>query len=176
MTPLEPWFLSFGSDLLHWAGLVEGLAFFLGECDSSLVVQAFSKHSLVPWSLRNGWLNCLNLVSKMNFRVFHICREGNSCVNKLANHGFSVPSFTWWESVPNSCKAYYKKNNRLGLPNYRFCWPTLPRILVLSPHVFIFLSFSNNILAWWGWWGRECQQCQSELEPRESTWLTTSLN
>lgn len=39
------------------------------ECDSQLVVLAFSNTDLVPWKLRNRWKNCLDLSSSMFFRV-----------------------------------------------------------------------------------------------------------
>lgn len=37
------------------------------KCDSRLVVQAFRNHSIVPWRLRNKWLNCINATKNMFF-------------------------------------------------------------------------------------------------------------
>lgn len=39
------------------------------ECDSQMVVAAFSNSSLVHWKLKTRWLNCLDLVKKMKFTV-----------------------------------------------------------------------------------------------------------
>lgn len=59
------------------------------ECDSLIVVQAFSSNYKVPWKIQNQWLNCLVLCKQMNFGVFHIYREGNNCVDKLAIYAIS---------------------------------------------------------------------------------------
>lgn len=55
------------------------------ECDSALVVNAFKNQSLIPWKLRNRLENCLRIVSRMNFFVSHVYREGNCCADALAN-------------------------------------------------------------------------------------------
>jgi ribonuclease HI len=47
----------------HW------LNFWL-ETDSVLVVKAFSNLSLIPWSLRNRWMNCLLMTRSMIFFCF----------------------------------------------------------------------------------------------------------
>ncbi|MCH91676.1 glycerol-3-phosphate dehydrogenase [Trifolium medium] len=57
------------------------------ESDSILVVKAFSSSVLVPWALNNRWRNCRKLSSSMNFVVSHVYREGNQCVDGLANIG-----------------------------------------------------------------------------------------
>lgn len=63
------------------------------ECDSNLVVHAFHSLSVGPWKLRTRWLNCLKLVSSMNFHCTHIYRKGNMCADKLATHGISCNAF-----------------------------------------------------------------------------------
>jgi hypothetical protein len=42
------------------------------ESDSSLVVMAFKNDYMIPYCIRNRWLNCKNLLSHMNFVVTHI--------------------------------------------------------------------------------------------------------
>lgn len=54
---------------------------FLLESDSQLVVAAFKSNSIVPWSLRNRWNNCVALTKSMNFHVSHVYRKGNSCTD-----------------------------------------------------------------------------------------------
>lgn len=55
----------------------------------------------------------------MTFVYSHIFREGNSCADKLASHGFSVNGLVWWDFVPSfiSEEAFI---NGMGFPNYRF--------------------------------------------------------
>ncbi|GAU15839.1 hypothetical protein TSUD_236550, partial [Trifolium subterraneum] len=69
------------------------------ESDSRLVVLAFSKPSMVPWRIRNRWMNALLLTKSMRFMATHIYREGNHCADKLANIGLTVQTFTWWDDV-----------------------------------------------------------------------------
>jgi len=45
------------------------------ETDSQLVLLAFKTKALIPCSLRNRWLNCLELLKDINFFVSQlICR------------------------------------------------------------------------------------------------------
>lgn len=44
------------------------------ETDSELVVKAFKNNAIIPWHLRNRWLNCMQVISRMNFLVSHIFR------------------------------------------------------------------------------------------------------
>jgi len=37
------------------------------KCDSSLVINAITNNSLVPWIVRNRWMNCMLIVNSMNF-------------------------------------------------------------------------------------------------------------
>jgi len=58
------------------------------ECDSVLVCVALTARTNVSWILCNRWNTCLNYCGKIRFMVTHIFREGNVCVDKLANLGF----------------------------------------------------------------------------------------
>lgn len=89
------------------------------ECDSMLVVSAFSNVSLVPWHIRNRWKNCIYLTRQIQFRVSHIFREDNTCADKLASYSVSSHGFTWWDLVLGFLwENCYR--NRFSFPNYRF--------------------------------------------------------
>jgi ribonuclease HI len=64
------------------------------ESDSRLVL-AFSKPSMVPWRIRNRWMNALLLTKSMRFMTTRIYREGNHCADKFANIGLTIQAFTW---------------------------------------------------------------------------------
>lgn len=87
------------------------------ECDSQLVVQAFNSEGIVPWKLRNRWKNCKILASKMNFIISHVYREGNTCVDKLANFGVDNHGFNWWYLPPSFIRQEFSIN-KLGMPKY----------------------------------------------------------
>jgi ribonuclease HI len=89
------------------------------ECDSLLLVQAFSNVHLVPWKLKTKWKNCLHHIRDFRFRFSHIYREGNTCADRLANAGFFVDGVVWWDQLP-SCSRDSFSRDRVGLPNYRF--------------------------------------------------------
>lgn len=74
------------------------------ECDSTLVIAAFSSPAMVPWSLRNMWLHALYLSRKISFLSSHVFREGNTCADLLANHGIGISGFCWWDSIPSFIK------------------------------------------------------------------------
>ena len=57
------------------------------ECDSAIVVQAFSSRIRIPWTLVNRWNKCLQLVTNIKFGVSHILREGNVYADKIASFG-----------------------------------------------------------------------------------------
>ena len=62
------------------------------ETDSTLVLHAFSHPKSVHWSIYNRWMNCINHINHINFRISHIYREGNVCVAKLASFGAQILS------------------------------------------------------------------------------------
>lgn len=45
------------------------------ESDSKLVTLAVKSPQIVPWQIKNKWLNCLTLLKSMNFLLSHIFRE-----------------------------------------------------------------------------------------------------
>lgn len=92
------------------------------EYDSALVANTFTNHYLIPWKLRNRWENCLNLTSNMNLLVTHVYREGNGCVDALANKGLNLNVFTVWLEIPAIIRGNSDRD-RLGLPNFRFINP-----------------------------------------------------
>jgi len=84
-----------------------------------MVIRAFKNHSLVPWQIRNRWMNCMLLTRNMDFLATHIFREGNVCADQLAFTGHNLQNFTVWMNVPSCISESYIKN-RLGMPNFRF--------------------------------------------------------
>lgn len=89
------------------------------ESDSKLANLAVKSPNIVPWQLKNRWLNCVHLMSNMNCMITHIYREGNHCADKLARLGLALDGFLWWNSPPVDIREDLIKN-RLGLPFYRF--------------------------------------------------------
>lgn len=88
------------------------------ESDSTLVVMAFNKMSMIPCSLRNKWINCRKLLCGMNFVVTHIYREGNRCADKLASKGLDIEGVTIWMNMPDFINKFVI-HDRLGMPNFR---------------------------------------------------------
>lgn len=91
------------------------------ETDSQLILLAFKAKNMIPCTLRNRWINCLQLLLSMNFFVTHIYREGNSCADSFANLGLAVSSLVWFPSLPSQIANDFTRN-RLGLPNFRFSY------------------------------------------------------
>jgi ribonuclease HI len=91
------------------------------ESDSQLVILAFKSISVIPWSLRNRWYNCIFRLRNMRFFVSHIYREVNACADDLANLGLTLPSseLFWSDIIPDFIREEYT-GNRLGMPNFRF--------------------------------------------------------
>jgi ribonuclease HI len=65
------------------------------ETNSQLVTLAFKNHGLVPWRLRNKWLNCVELTKNMCFIISHIFKEGNRCADEIACIGLHSNDFVW---------------------------------------------------------------------------------
>jgi len=80
------------------------------ETDSLLLVLAFKNPLSIPWALRNRWLNCMEITKTMNFMVSHIHREGNTCVDALANIGLNIVGFFCWQDAPNIVRQDVIKN------------------------------------------------------------------
>jgi len=89
------------------------------EMDYALVVNAITNNYLAPWNLRNRWENCMFMLKSMRFLVTHIYREGNQCVDALANLGLTLDHLTIWSVIP-PCIRSFLVQNRMGMPSYRF--------------------------------------------------------
>ena len=89
------------------------------ETDSALLLMAFKNFDMIPWNLKNRWLNCIEATKGMNFLVSHIYREGNVCADALANLGLDITGFLWWQDAPIIIRNSVV-NDMLGRPNYRF--------------------------------------------------------
>lgn len=90
------------------------------ECDSILVVHTFQNLNLVPYKLRNRWINCIEK-KYIHFLVGHIYREDNIFADLFVFHATSIIGLSWWDSVSISSFVevkFYK--NRDELSNYRF--------------------------------------------------------
>ncbi|KAL6139472.1 hypothetical protein ACLB2K_057776 [Fragaria x ananassa] len=101
------------------------LAFQLGwqhvwlECDSTSVVECFSKSSFVPpWKLRTLWYNCVARTRSMSFFCSHVLREGNTVADRLANLGMSSSSWIWHASPPAEIITFLRMDF-LGFPYIR---------------------------------------------------------
>jgi ribonuclease HI len=90
------------------------------ECDSKIVSMALKSPHVVPWQLKNRWLNCITKIKSMSFCISHIYREGNHCADKLASLGLASTGFTWWNIAPTIIRNDLA-SNRLGLPCFRVC-------------------------------------------------------
>jgi ribonuclease HI len=89
------------------------------ETDSSLAVLAFKSPTLIPWTIRNRWINCQKLISSMNLLVSHIYREGNVSADSLANMGLNLTDF-FFSNSPPSCIVNSITRDKLGMPSFRF--------------------------------------------------------
>ncbi|PNX86860.1 hypothetical protein L195_g042943, partial [Trifolium pratense] len=84
------------------------------ESDCKVALSAITNMDIVPWTLRNRWSNCFSLGLNIS-----TSREGNSCVDKLANHGHRLLSLTWWDLLPICVRSEFLKD-KMRLPSYRF--------------------------------------------------------
>lgn len=100
------------ADIMNWSKLWL-------ETDSKLVVQAFQNPNMVPWNIRNRWINSIHITQSMSFMLTHIYREGNHCADKLANLGLNVNQFTWLDHIHRGLADDFARN-RAGLPCFRF--------------------------------------------------------
>ena len=81
------------------------------ECDSSYVVTLLrTRSSSVHWRWKPSWLRCLERISKMNFHVSHIYREGNAVADILASRATSIQASTWWHSTPSFIHEAFSKD------------------------------------------------------------------
>ncbi|KAL6209307.1 hypothetical protein ACLB2K_020249 [Fragaria x ananassa] len=141
------------------------LAFQLGwqhvwlECDSTNVVECFSKSSFVPpWQLRTLWYNCVARTRSMSFFCSHVLRKGNTVADKLANLGMSSSSWIWHASPPAEIIPFLRMDF-LGFPGislysswlivrwstHRRCGDILPRTDLSSLNLWC-LTFMVNVI------------------------------
>jgi len=73
-----------------------GLTSLWFKCDFTLVCATFTVQTNVPWMFCNRWNTCLNYYRKIRFKVPHIFREANVCVDKLVNLGFIHREYFHW--------------------------------------------------------------------------------
>ena len=89
------------------------------ETDSTLVVHFLSPlPTMVPWLLRTAWANCLLLLEKMDWRVSHIYREGNSLADSFANYGANNIEKEWWSDLPAFAAEKFQRDAS-RLPYFR---------------------------------------------------------
>lgn len=69
--------------------------------NDSLLVTCMSHH-LVPWEIKNRWLNIIVLTSHLHFMIIHTFRERNYCVYKFASIDLSLVDFHLVRSCPLS--------------------------------------------------------------------------
>ncbi|XP_019430038.1 PREDICTED: uncharacterized protein LOC109337513 [Lupinus angustifolius] len=86
------------------------------ECDSTTVVDIFNHKAKVLWKISNAWEQCKSKLLSINFHILHIFREGNTCVDKLANYAIDYRHNSSWNKSPTFIKEDYNRN-RLGLPS-----------------------------------------------------------
>jgi len=74
-------------------GAQHGWRNFWLESDSTSALMVFTHWNLVPVLLRNRWFNACN--RGIQVIMSHIFREGNGCVDSLANLGHSIQGNVW---------------------------------------------------------------------------------
>ncbi|KAK2641274.1 hypothetical protein Ddye_023037 [Dipteronia dyeriana] len=90
------------------------------EGDSFYVVQLLSSRSeQVPWRIRHAWQRCIYQISKMEFQVSHIFREGNQVADALSKHALGLEVDSWWANSPSFCSLLVD-NDFMGRESFRF--------------------------------------------------------
>lgn len=59
------------------------------------------------------------IISSMDFFATDVFREGNACVDSLANLGLTLDHLKIWLDAPDSIKSSLTRN-KTGIPKYRF--------------------------------------------------------
>ncbi|ESW24512.1 hypothetical protein PHAVU_004G137000 [Phaseolus vulgaris] len=89
------------------------------KCDSHVILMAFKNSHIIPWKLRNRWLNCIERARSMSMHISHIFREGKGCPHRLADYGTTCQDFHWWDNIPDFLNDVFFRE-RYNLPWYRF--------------------------------------------------------
>jgi len=79
-------------------------------CHSSSQVPIY----ILPWHLRNRWINCLDMRPSMPF-VSHIYHA-----DMLANIDLYIQDRTWWDQMHVEISLDFARN-KLGLTCFRLC-------------------------------------------------------
>ncbi|KAK2656862.1 hypothetical protein Ddye_009914 [Dipteronia dyeriana] len=96
------------------------------ESDSSYVVQLLSsRFEQVPWRILQAWQRCIYQISKMEFQVFHIFREGNQVADALSKHALGLDVDSWWANTPSFCSLLVD-NDCMGLVGYYCGYGAIP--------------------------------------------------
>lgn len=80
---------------------------------------AFNPPYNVSWMIRNRWVNCINLVSQLNFVLSHIYKDDNSYADTLINLDLTLIDSTHFTSLPLFLRTYFVKN-KFSLPFFKF--------------------------------------------------------
>ncbi|PON43417.1 Ribonuclease H, partial [Parasponia andersonii] len=89
------------------------------ESDSSYLVTLLRARSpSIPWHWKPSWLCYIDRISKMNFHVSYIFREGNPVADILASRATSIQAPTWWYNTLSSHEAFSKDCS--GRSTFRF--------------------------------------------------------
>lgn len=78
---------------------------------------------IVPWKHLNRWSNCIYITKSMDFKVSHIYKEGNTCVDSLASYGLIIPDFFFFVGHYSYfhycclCESKGRGVNLVGIPS-----------------------------------------------------------
>ena len=90
------------------------------EMDSALtLINFFNASYIPPWTLRRRWESCLQLLKQMEFRAYHIYREGNVPADILSNVALLYDDFTWWYYPILEIRSAVLADSA-GRPGFRF--------------------------------------------------------
>lgn len=70
------------------------------KMDSTISLLALRDFSLVPWRLRNRWLNCKWLLRLMFLFISYIYRKGNQCADMMVYLGLDIYVLLLWNTAP----------------------------------------------------------------------------
>lgn len=133
----------------------------------------------MPCILRNICKHCAQILKNMNFFVSHIYREGNQCVDGLANIGLYLDQFTIWHTIPSSLTSDFILN-KLGLGLF-----LLEGVLAKSP-LFFFIFYFALLFLYTRWFWRlaipllptkkKSQNVQLDVDYVVGLWPISTLN
>jgi hypothetical protein len=77
----------------------KGWNIFWIDTDSLMVTLTFKISFIIPWQLKNCWLNCIELTKKNLFTISYICREDNQYGDDIVNLEFQLHNSHWWDKI-----------------------------------------------------------------------------